>query len=99
VTLSAPRVTVRVTPRVHIWYPPFVMDFDHVSGDKIDDICNLRRKTANWWKILEEIEKCDLVCANCHRARTHYRRLGQVPPMAILAQAFGDCVVIGVPSV
>lgn len=36
-----------------------------------------------WRKVLEEIEKCDLVCANCHRVRTVERnarlvRLGNV---------------------
>jgi hypothetical protein len=25
--------------------------------------------------ILKEIKKCDLVCANCHRIRTHERKL------------------------
>ena len=53
-------------------FPPFVMDFDHVRGEKIKSVaemCNNRPVAA----ILAEIEKCDLVCANCHRIRTQSR--------------------------
>lgn len=50
-------------------YPPYVMDFDHVHGEKrfgISDAIML-----NLEDLLVEIEKCDVVCANCHRERTH----------------------------
>lgn len=53
-------------------FPPYVMDFDHVRGKKISSVsemCNNRPVAT----ILTEIEKCDLVCANCHRIRTHNR--------------------------
>lgn len=57
-------------------YPPWVMDFDHRPGEvKVASVAVLvnrnRRKAA-----LAEIEKCDLVCANCHRERTHSRGYG-----------------------
>src|SRR5215510_7176859 len=26
-------------------FPPYLMDFDHVSGDKVDDICGMRMRT------------------------------------------------------
>lgn len=55
-----------------VTYPPYVMDFDHVRGVKLIEIAcitNLRDTT----KLHAEIEKCDLVCANCHRERTHAR--------------------------
>jgi hypothetical protein len=48
------------------------MDFDHVRGTKISDVSNLRTTKA-----LEEIKKCELVCAVCHRLRTMERRLDQ----------------------
>jgi hypothetical protein len=57
-------------------YPPFVMDFDHVAGQKIDDICGMRRRMMKWHKILAEMEKCEVVCANCHRMRTRARADG-----------------------
>jgi hypothetical protein len=59
-------------------YPPHVMDFDDVLGDKVDSICDLRRRMVEWQLIMAEIEKCEVVCANCHRARTHARRLEQL---------------------
>lgn len=58
-------------------YPPYVMDFDHKDGEtKVASISWLaRRNTSSFFKIKQEIEKCDLVCANCHRQRTHDRIL------------------------
>ena len=54
-----------------IQYPPFVMDFDHRDPTmKTNGVSRLQR-SAGWSKVLEEINKCDIVCANCHRIRTH----------------------------
>ena len=54
-------------------YPYYVMDFDHRDGVvKIRSISWMAlHDTSNFEKIKQEIEKCDLVCANCHRQRTH----------------------------
>jgi hypothetical protein len=49
------------------------MDFDHVTGEKLGDVGTLVSKNANWDKIQEEIAKCELVCANCHRIRSWNR--------------------------
>jgi hypothetical protein len=51
-------------------YPYYVMDFDHVRGEKSFNIGNSSNQSS-LTRIKEEIEKCDLVCANCHRIRTH----------------------------
>ena len=51
-------------------YPPYVMDFDHLDDKRIDVS---RMKTYSDETIKEEIAKCDLVCANCHRIRTWSR--------------------------
>lgn len=51
---------------------PEVMDFDHVRGEKRGDVASLIKNGARA-SVLAEIEKCDLVCANCHRTRTKNR--------------------------
>lgn len=53
-------------------YPPYVMDFDHVYGEKIDKVSRLVFFGSEKL-ILDEIAKCEVVCANCHRTRTHNR--------------------------
>jgi hypothetical protein len=48
-----------------------VFEFDHL-GDKKYDIATMKYKFS-WLATLKEIEKCDIVCANCHRIRTFTR--------------------------
>ena len=50
-------------------YPSYVMDFDHVRGVKRFNIGAPGRRTAG--VVAVEIAKCDVICANCHRIRTH----------------------------
>ena len=50
-----------------IKYPSYVMDFDH-QRDKAFTIA--RTSNATIQQIREEIQKCEVVCANCHRERT-----------------------------
>ncbi len=54
-----------------IQYPPWVMQFDHVRGAKEFNLANARK--IGLARIRAEIEKCDVVCANCHAERTHSR--------------------------
>lgn len=54
-------------------YPYYVMDFDHVRGKKVLEIPHMVARQAPRERILKEIKKCDVVCANCHRIRTHAR--------------------------
>lgn len=56
-------------------FPFYVMDFDHIS-DKSFNIGNARYKQVSHEKLLEEIAKCEVVCANCHRQRTYNRAHG-----------------------
>lgn len=53
-------------------YPSYVMDFDHLH-DKKFVIGSYTFVTVE--ALLEEIAKCDVVCANCHRERTHRRKI------------------------
>lgn len=53
-------------------YPPYVMDFDHRDpNEKVDKVSTMRRRRMAFATIITEIEKCDVVCANCHRERTN----------------------------
>lgn len=54
-------------------YPYYVMDFDHVRGRKHKNVMELI-PTLSKKKIDEEIAKCEIVCSNCHRVRTHSRK-------------------------
>ena len=48
-----------------------VLEFDHISNDKFKNVSALR--TGSLEKIKEEIAKCEVVCANCHKIRTYGR--------------------------
>lgn len=55
-------------------YPSYVMDFDHLPEHKKVAEIPLLIKAGSSKKLMEEIKKCDIVCSNCHRIRTHTRR-------------------------
>ena len=58
-------------------FPPWVMDFDHKdNASKSGNVSQLRR-SHNFRRIETEIQKCDLLCANCHRSRTVRRFWGK----------------------
>lgn len=52
---------------------PLVLEFDHIGNDKTKDMCRLVQQAYPWTVIKSEIAKCEVVCANCHRRRTHLR--------------------------
>lgn len=51
---------------------PVVLEFDHLR-DKLFDICQAL-PYRNWQSIMDEMAKCEVVCANCHRRRTARRK-------------------------
>jgi hypothetical protein len=56
-------------------YPPYVMEWDHLPGAiKTLVLADTRKAAYSKKRILAELEKCDLVCANCHRERTFGKR-------------------------
>ena len=58
-------------------YPYFVMDFDHrdPSQKSFTIAFKSTRAGVKAQLIIDEIAKCDVVCANCHRIRTHSHRV------------------------
>jgi hypothetical protein len=53
-------------------FPPYVMDFDHRDpGKKLFAITTGSAHLMSREKLIIEIEKCDIVCANCHALRTY----------------------------
>ncbi len=50
-----------------------VLDFDHVK-EKSANVSTLVARNAREWRLIEEIEKCVVRCANCHRRKTARER-------------------------
>lgn len=59
-------------------YPYYVMDMDHRDPALKEGGINAIINRGSWKKLLEEINKCDVVCANCHRERTHKQTLNGI---------------------
>lgn len=54
--------------------PAFMYDFDHrVPAEKMFNVSN-QGMSYSYDRQYAESLKCDLVCANCHRMRTHKQR-------------------------
>ncbi len=51
---------------------PVVLEFDHIGEKRFNIGEALLSRT--WQAVVEEIEQCEVVCANCHRRRTARRR-------------------------
>lgn len=58
--------------------PWYVMEFDHRDGRGPGDstVASLIGQ-GTLDRVILEIEKCDLVCANCHKIRTHKRAVAR----------------------
>lgn len=55
---------------------PIVLELDHVRGKKRFNVSTrMLMVVPTWQSLLEEIAKCDVRCANCHRIKTA-RELG-----------------------
>lgn len=53
-------------------YQHYVMTFDHLR-DKKEDVGNMVSHGISLEKLKNEIDKCDIICANCHAERTWKR--------------------------
>lgn len=63
-------------------YASYIMEFDHTRGEKRFELSNPPAKCL-LDEIQQEIEKCDVVCANCHRHRTVTRRMTRKQQRAV----------------
>jgi hypothetical protein len=52
-------------------FPAVAMDLDHVRGTKVMEISKFRGQKTSIQRLREEIAKCEVRCAVCHRLRTH----------------------------
>ena len=56
-------------------FPPCVMHFDHRDPGQKSLTVSALAGAGSIRNMLEEISKCDLVCANCHAIRTFHQRI------------------------
>lgn len=63
-------------------FPSVAMDFDHLQN-KIKSISTMVGSGYKLDLIKEEIQKCELVCACCHRVRTKARGENRAPHTSI----------------
>jgi hypothetical protein len=58
------------------FYAYYVMQFDHrPEHTKSFGLSHWYNYTQDFKVVKAEMDKCDLVCGNCHTTRGHYRRL------------------------
>lgn len=58
------------------YYSSYVMDFDHIDPKtKKGNVSKMAGKTHKIEDIIDEMNKCEIRCANCHRDKTHFEQL------------------------
>ena len=69
---------------------PVILAFDHL-GDKKHDVSNMFTLGYRWETILEEIDKCEVRCMNCHTKKTakeqNWTILEVLKDLALVAQS------------
>lgn len=53
---------------------PDAMEFHHLNPDEKDFSISYSGKTRSWDKVKCELDKCILLCSNCHREIHHLNR-------------------------
>jgi len=61
---------------------PRALEWDHIGTDKVANVGYMVHEGASMERLLLEIAKCEVVCANCHRIRTHDRLQNPAPERA-----------------
>lgn len=70
------------------------LDLDHVWGPKVQSVATLIAQGVAWQAILDEMAKCDVVCANCHRIRTWKRSNGRTVPTSVVQNRLWTEIVL-----
>lgn len=63
-------------------FPFYMLEFDH-RNPKEKKFCVSQGTHKSWQQINEEIAKCDVVCANCHKIRTFNRKKREVDMLIV----------------
>jgi hypothetical protein len=68
-------------------YEPIMMEFHHRDpADKTANVSKLINSRTSLTTILDEIDKCDLLCSNCHRKLSHESGHGKIRKSKIYKQ-------------
>ena len=59
-------------------YPHYMLEFDHLPQFEKTGSPTQIVHLYSWEKAMQEISKCDIVCANCHKIRTWQRYLDSI---------------------
>lgn len=54
-------------------FPHYVLELDHVQGKKEGNVSSMLSSRP---RLLRELDKCEVVCGNCHNIRTWNKRMG-----------------------
>jgi hypothetical protein len=55
-----------------VQFPTYIMEFDHLTKKRFA-LARHGRMTIE--AVKAEIKKCHVVCSNCHKVRTYFRRI------------------------
>jgi hypothetical protein len=53
---------------------PIVLDLHHTDDNKEATVSKLVNRRKPWKLIFDELDKCEVLCANCHRRHHHLER-------------------------
>lgn len=66
------------------YFPYYVTDYHHRDpADKSFKISVANQSNMAWDRVQAEIDKCDLLCANCHRIEEYSSRCGVNSSIAV----------------
>jgi hypothetical protein len=68
-------------------FDPVSMDFDHIRGEKLFNLPEVVGMFIDDEIVMEEIQKCEVVCSNCHRVRTKKRKHERKQQRSVVSSA------------